>query len=83
METMTRTPELDRLCFTVLAIEVSAKKMGISPSEMRRRLDRVGLIKNLIQDCYDTLHTMSRDAIASDIVEALDNWEKKLGVEEK
>ena len=30
--------------------------MGITPSEMRRRLDRVGLIKNLIQDCYETVH---------------------------
>lgn len=66
-----RTPEMDRLAFTVLAIEASAKKMNISPSEMRRRLDKVGLIKSLIQDCYDTLHTESREAVANDIVEAL------------
>ena len=58
------SPEFDRLCFTVLAIEASAQKMGISPSEMRRRLDKVGLIKTLIQDCYDTLHTESREAVA-------------------
>ena len=55
-------PEFDRLAFTVLAIEASAQKMGISPSEMRKRLDKVGLIKSLIQDCYDTLHTESREA---------------------
>lgn len=54
-----RTPEFDRLAFTVLAIEASAQKMNISPSEMRRRLDKVGLIKSLIQECYDTLHTES------------------------
>ena len=36
------TPDFDRLAFTVLAIEASAQKMGISPSEMRRRLDKVG-----------------------------------------
>lgn len=30
-----RTPEMDKLAFTVLAIEASAKKMNISPSEMR------------------------------------------------
>lgn len=52
-------------------------KMGISPSEMRKRLDKVGLIKSLIQDCYDTLHTESREAVASDVVEALKNWERK------
>ena len=64
-------PEFDRLAFTVLAIEASAQKMGISPSEMRRRLDKVGLIKNLIQDCYETLHTESRETVANDVVEAL------------
>ena len=70
-------PEFDRLAFFVLAIEASAQKMGISPSEMRRRLDKVGLIKSLIQDCYETLHTESREVVANDVVEALKNWEKE------
>lgn len=77
IEALRNSPEYDRLAFTVLAIEASAKKMGISPWEMRRRLDRVGLIRNLIQGCYDTLHTESREAVASDVVEALRNWEKE------
>ena len=76
MEMTPRTPEFDCLAFTVLAIEASAQKMGISPSEMRRRLERVGLVKSLIQDCYDTLHTESREAVANDVVEALKNWER-------
>lgn len=76
MEMTPRTPEFNRLAFTVLAIEASAQKMGISPSEMRRRLERVGLVKSLIQDCYDTLHTESREAVANDVVEALKNWER-------
>lgn len=76
MEMTPRTLEFDRLAFTVLAIEASAQKMGISPSEMRRRLERVGLVKSLIQDCYDTLHTESREAVANDVVEALKNWER-------
>ena len=74
---MQSSPEFDRLCFTVMAIEAWAQKMGISPSEMRRRLDKVGLIKSLIQDCYDTLHTESRECVANDVVEALKNWEKE------
>lgn len=77
METKNRTQEFDRLAFTVLAIEASAQKMGISPSEMRRRLDKVGLIKRLIQDCYETLHTESREAVANDVVETLKNWERE------
>ena len=74
---MQSSPEFDRLCFTVMAIEASAQKMGISPSEMRKRLDKVGLIKSLIQDCYDTLHTESKEAVANDVVEALKNWEEE------
>ncbi len=73
---MEKSEERDRLAFTVLAIEASAQKMHISPTEMRRRLAKVGLIKSLIQDCYDTLHTESREAVANDVVEALKNWEK-------
>ncbi len=69
--------KFNRLAFTVLAIEASAQKMGILPSEMRRRLDKVGLIKSLIQDCYDTLHTESREAVANEVVETLRNWEKE------
>lgn len=53
-----KSPEFDRLAFTVLAIEAAAQKMGITPSEMRRRLDKVGLIKGLIQNCYDTLRQL-------------------------
>ncbi len=68
--------EFDRLAFTVLAIEGAAQKMGIPASEMCQRLDKVGLIKSLIQDCYDTLHTESREAVANDVVEALHNWER-------
>ncbi len=71
------TPNFDRLAFTVLAIEASAQKMGISPSEMRKRLDKVGLINSLIQDCYDTLHTESKEVVANDVVEALKNWERE------
>ena len=74
---MKRSAAQDRLAFTVLAIEASAQKLGVSPTEMRRRLDKVGLIKSLIQDCYDTLHTESREAVANDVIEALKNWERE------
>ena len=72
-----KSPEFDRLAFTVLAIEASARKMGISPWEMRRRLEKVGLIKSLIPDCEGTLNTESRAAAANDGVEALKNGERE------
>ncbi len=49
----------------------------LQENTIRRRLDKVGLIKSLIQDCYDTLHTESRESVANDVVEALRNWEKE------
>ena len=60
-------PEFDRLAFTVLAIEASAQKMGISPSEMRKRLDKVGHDKEL------GLHLMSDTYIVNDLIEELRN----------
>ena len=46
MEMKPRTPEFDKLAFTVLAIEVSAEKLGVTATEMRRRLERTGLMKD-------------------------------------
>ena len=40
----TRQAEIgDKIHFAVMAIEASAKEMSISPMEMRRRLEKVGL----------------------------------------
>jgi hypothetical protein len=64
------------LLFYYFYIEVSAEKLGVTATEMRRRLERTGLMKDLIRDCYDTLHTESRKAVAEDVVEALLNREK-------
>ena len=58
----TRQAEIgDKIHFAVMAIEASAKKMRISPMEMRRR--------------YDVMHTQSLRNVAEDVVEALRNWE--------
>ena len=68
----TRQAEIvDKIHFAVMAIEASAKEMRISPMEMRRRLEKVGLVL----DCYDVMHTQSLRHVAEDVVEALRNWE--------
>lgn len=69
------TPEADRIHFAVLAIEAGAKKMGISPAEMRRRLEKQNLIKHYILRCYGVFHTMSLAHVGEDVAEALQNWE--------
>ena len=72
----TRQAEIgDKIHFAVMAIEASAKEMSISPMEMRRRLEKVGLVRRLLLDCYDVMHTQSLRHVAEDVVEALRNWE--------
>ena len=72
----TRQAEIgDKIHFAVMAIEASDKEMSISPMEMRRRLEKVGLVRRLLLDCYDVMHTQSLRHVAEDVVEALRNWE--------
>lgn len=75
MEDYQSTLEADRIHFAVLAIEAGAKKMGISPAEMRKRLEKQNLIKHYILRCYDVFHTMSLTHVGEDVAEALKNWE--------
>lgn len=75
MNTIESSSEADRIHFAVLAIEAAAKKMGISPAEMRSRLKKQELIKKLILRHYAVFHTLSLANVAEDVVEALLNWE--------
>ena len=38
-------------------------------------LEKVGLVRRLLLDCYDVMHTQSLRHVAEDVVEALRNWE--------
>ncbi len=67
--------EYRRIHFAVMAIESSARKLGISGKEMHDRLVKQDLIKNRLIKRYDDLHTQSLDWVAEDISETLLNWE--------
>lgn len=75
MEIQSDSLEDRKILFAVIAIEAGAKKMGISPEEMCRRLDRQNLIEERLWRFYDTLHTQSQSYVADDITEALLNYE--------
>lgn len=78
-----RPSEEERICtFACSCIESVAERMGCKPSEMFRRMEKVGLIHNYIIPCYDTLHTESRDNVTNDIIETLIYWEEKKGIKE-
>ena len=63
--------------FTALAIGATAKDLGITDTELYNRLKRVGLIRRLLIDCYDVLHTESINGVIWNMKEALKNWETK------
>lgn len=65
--------------FATLAIGATARQMGISTTELFNRLNRYGLVRLLLFDCYDTLHTESLDGVAWNVQEALRNREDKEG----
>ena len=58
--------ESEKIHFAVMAIEAGAREMGISPMEMRRRLEKV-------------MHTQSLKHVGEDVAEALKNWEAQEG----
>lgn len=64
-----------RIHFAVMAIESAARKLGVSSQEMHDRLKAQNLIHNRLLGRYEVLHTQSREWVAEDIVETLQNWE--------
>ena len=65
--------------FVTLAIGATAQRMGITATELYNRLKRHGLVRRLLLDCYDTLHTESIDGVVWNVQEALRNWDEKEG----
>lgn len=77
MEGAPRTHESDVMHFCVIAVETAAKKMGITPKELVKRLEKHKLIEDRLVRFYETLHTQSADYVADDIIETLMNYEKE------
>ena len=72
-----RSLDTDKLHFATLAIGATAQRMGTTATEVHNRLKRYELIRSLLFDCYDTLHTESIDGVVWNVMEALKNWERK------
>jgi hypothetical protein len=73
------TTTIPQTQFATLAIGATAQRMGITATELHNRLKQHGLVKRLLFDCYDTLHTESIDGVVWNVTEALRNWEAKEG----
>ena len=65
------------LAFVSTCIETTARKLGVPYSEVFNRMKRLGMIEKYIYPNYETLHTESRDNIALDMIECMNQWEEK------
>ena len=59
------------MVFVSLCIENCAEKEGVSPRSMYQRMEKVGLIKNYLINCYDTLHVESTQSVTNLVLETL------------
>lgn len=75
-DTISRTQII--LAFVSTCIEATARKLGVPYSEVFHRMKRLGMIEKYIYPNYETLHTKSRDNIALDMIECMNQWEAKL-----
>lgn len=66
-----------KLAFAASCVEGAARKLGVPYIEVYERMKKVELIDNYILKHYDTLHTESREYLIENVVECLNNWEKK------
>lgn len=66
--------------FVASCIETAAKAAGMTAEAMYQRMLRIGLISDYILPCYGVLHAESRENITKDILETMQIWEKKKGV---
>lgn len=73
------TQDSDKIHFATLAIGATAIHLGITATELHNRLKHYDLVRRLLFDCYDTLHTESIEGVVWNVSEALKNWEKKEG----
>ena len=63
------------LAFVATCIEATARTLGKSYREVFLRMKRLGMIENYIIRNYGVLHSESRENIALDMIECMNNWE--------
>lgn len=64
-----------KMAFVASCIEDVASRLGLPYIEVFERMERVGLIDKYIYQCYDSLHTESRENLTSSLIDTLVQWE--------
>ena len=60
-----------KMAFVASCIEDVASRLGLPYIEVFERMERVGLIDKYIYQCYDSLHTESRENLTSSLIDTL------------
>ena len=63
------------MAFVATCIEATAHLLNTSYLKVYQRMKNVGLIEHYIVPHYETLHSESRENIATGIAECLKEWE--------
>lgn len=66
-----------RIEFAIFCIEEVAERLGELPERIYDKLRTLGLLDEFIFDCYESLHIQSKEQIVDDVIEAMNNREKK------
>ena len=66
------------ISFIATCIEATARTLGVSYAEVFQRMKRLGMIKGYIYPNYETLHTESRENVVLDMIECMNEWEKRV-----
>lgn len=64
------------MAFVATCIESTARMLNSTYQEVYNRMKRVGMIERYIIPHYETLHTESRENIATGMIECLKQWEE-------
>ena len=65
------------MSFVATCIEATARLLHTSYKDVYQRMKKVGMIEHYIIPHYEVLHSESRENIAENMIDCLNNWEGK------
>ena len=79
MDNVIERPRIQvEMAFVATCIEATARLLNTSYNEVYQRMKRIGLIDKYICPNYEALHSESRDNLAKDLIDCMEEWEKRI-----
>ena len=71
------SPKEIQLGFVASCVEFVAERLGKGYEEIYQRMKRADMLDNYIYECYDTLHTESRENLTDSLIGLLKRREEQ------